>query len=133
MGTKTSAEIGRDRYLTTLNAGKHAFYGDEPESEGGTDLAPNPYELVLAGLGACTCATLRMYADRKGMALDRLHVDLVMEIDRSGAEQIAKISRTLKFEGSLSDEERSALLRIAEKCPVHKLLTGKVEIETGLV
>jgi putative redox protein len=133
MSTTLTAEIGRDRYKTQLQVPNHTWVGDEPESEGGTDFGPNPYEFVLAALATCTCATLRMYADRKGMGLDKVIVTLSMDVEKTGATQVTRITRHLAFEGVINDAERESLLRIAEKCPVHKMFQNEIQIETALV
>lgn len=114
--------------VTTYN---HRWLADEPESLGGADEGPAPMEMVLAGLGACTSMTLRMYAARKEWPLEKVTVDLRHDKGSKGAESI---SRTIKLEGNLSDEQRQRLLEIANKCPVHKtLLNSELEIPTELL
>ena len=131
--TTLRATIGRDHYQTQLDNGRHRFLGDEPAESGGTDSGPTPYELVLAGLATCTAATLRMYADRKGWDLDKIDLELTLEIEKNGNEQVTHIRRNLTFHGNLSAEERARLLDVAGKCPVHRLLTNTIKIETALV
>ena len=123
-----SVQIGKDKYHTKIAAGAHQMTADEPKSVGGQDLGPGPYEFVLSGLGACTVMTLRMYADRKKWPLDKvtLHLEMKKETDAT------MITRHLLVEGDLDDEQRSRLVEIADKCPVHKTLEGDIKIQTVL-
>jgi len=116
----------------------HVLIADEPAEVGGEDTGPGPYDILLAGLGACTNMTLRMYASHKGIPLDRVTVRL--KHDRVHAEdceacetkagKIDRITRHLTFEGDLTDEHRARLEQIANKCPVHKTLHSEVIDET---
>lgn len=126
------------RFLQEIAAGEHELLADEPKSVGGDDRGPTPYDLLLAGLGACTSMTLGMYARRKKWALDRVTVELAHE--RIHAEDCAeceategrveRIVRRLEVEGDLDDEQRARLLEIADRCPVHRTLEGKPTIVT---
>ena len=128
--TKVKARIGRDRYQTVIQTDKHELIGDEPIENNGTDLGPDPYEFILAGLATCTAATLRMYADRKGWDLEQLEIELSLQVEREGTKQTTNILRELNFIGSLDESQKAALLNIAEKCPVHKILTNPIVITT---
>jgi putative redox protein len=101
---------------------------DEPIEVGGDNSGPTPVEFVLAGLGACKTMTVKMYAERKGWALT--HVST--EIDYQKGEQLPQILVHLELEGDLTAEQCQRLLEIADKCPVHKLLTTDVRIQTLL-
>jgi len=104
------------------------FVADEPLDNGGEDIGPAPHEILLASLGACTGMTLRLYAKRKGWALEGVQVSL-------WGEKVAgelRIRRRIALSGALSDEERARLIEIAQKCPVHKTLTGTISIATEL-
>jgi putative redox protein len=123
-----SVQIGKDKYHTKIATGVHNMVADEPISLGGGDLGPGPYEYLLSSLGACTVMTLRMYADRKKWPLETatLHLEMSKQSDAT------LITRHLIVEGDLDDEQRSRLVEIADKCPVHKTLEGEIKIETVL-
>jgi putative redox protein len=131
MPTSVTAKIGRDRYQVTLTAGNNTLIADEPLSNGGQDKGFAPTELLVASLGACTSVTLRMYADRKQMNLDGLEVSL--QLDKDDENNITHIRRDITLTGNLTDEEKQKLLTIANKCPVHKILTSNINIETKVV
>ncbi len=134
-------ERGGARFAQEIAAGSHRFAADEPADYGGDDSGPTPYDLLLAGLGACTTMTVRMYAERKGWPLDRAEVRLSHEKiharDCADCEtregRIDRIDRRLKLEGPLDAAQREKLLEIADKCPVHRTLTGEIKINTELV
>ncbi len=128
------------RFTRHVIADSHHWLADEPTGMGGDNLGPDPYEHLLAALGACTSMTIRMYANRKNMALENVSIELSHSRkhadDCNNCEnQAAKIDvfeRRIKLEGDLSDEERTKLLLIADKCPVHKTLMGTIDIRTHL-
>ena len=105
---------------------------DEPVSAGGGDAGPAPFEFVMAGLGACTAMTLRMYAERKGLALT--HVSIALSHEKVEIDGISRdrIERTISLEGDLSAEQRQRLLEIANKCPTHRALSQALVIESAL-
>jgi len=133
-------ESGEGRFTQAIVAGPHLLRADEPEQAGGLGSGPTPYDLLLAGLGACTSMTLRMYAERKGLALERIAVrlrhDKIHADDCADCEtrvgQVDRIEREVLLAGNLSDAERQRLLEIADKCPVHRTLTQEVKIRTRL-
>jgi uncharacterized OsmC-like protein/alpha-beta hydrolase superfamily lysophospholipase len=121
-------------------AGRHQLIADEPVGMGGTDLGPSPYQLLAAGLGACTTMTIRLYARRKGIPLghvscdvshDRCHTEDCEDCDK-GAAKVDVFRRVIRLEGELTADQRAALLAIADKCPVHKTLHGQAIIRTEL-
>ena len=126
-----NAKIGRDHYKVVLSAGKNTIIGDEPIDKGGGDEGMNPYEILASALGACTCATVRMYADRKEWRLEGINVTLTLT--RDDEKNATNITRDIEFVGALSPEERERLLAIANKCPVHKILTNPINIQTTVI
>ncbi|RAJ99066.1 OsmC family protein [Aliidiomarina maris] len=96
-------------------------------------MGPAPFEMVLAGLGACTTMTPRMYANHKGWPLSKVSVDLQHIAKGASDGKSDKFVRRITLAGELSDEQRERLLEIANKCPVHKALTGNLEIESELL
>lgn len=131
-GTVVVAENGKGRYQQAVAAGQHQLLADEPESLGGADSGPAPFDLVMSGLGACTSITLRMYAERKGLALERVSVALSHDkVDIDGTSR-DRISRQITLEGDLNDEQRRRLLEIANKCPVHRLLSQSLVLDCSL-
>jgi putative redox protein len=131
MATTANAYIGRDHYKVTITAGKNVVIADEGVDSGGKDDGFNPYELFIASLGACTCATLRMYADKKEIDLEEVKINLSLERDEE--KNITNITREIKFIGNLTDEERAKLLSIADKCPIHKVMSNPIAINTVMV
>lgn len=129
---------GSTGYAMDITAGIHHLSADEPAAVGGTDTGPNPYDLLLSSLGACTTITLRMYADRKQWPLQgvraRLSHKKVHAKDCEDCESttgyVDRIDRALTFEGPLDDTQRRRLLEIAAKCPVHKTLHSEVVVDT---
>ncbi len=111
-----------------IHIGPHALVADEPVEKGGGDAGPEPHELILAALGACTSMTLRMYARHKEWPLTAVHVQLSQEA--VGGEH--RIVRHITLEGPLDATQRGRLLEIANKCPVHRTLTGKIVIRSDL-
>lgn len=135
------AEAGTGKYEQTISAGRHRLRADEPVAAGGTDNGPSPYDLLLAGLGACTSMTIRMYAAQKQWPLAGVTVKLthakVHADDCAHCEtktgQIDRIEREITVEGELDAAQRERLLEIANKCPVHRTLSSEVWIPTHLV
>jgi putative redox protein len=112
----------------SLANGRHSWAADEPIADGGTDTGPSPTELLEASLAACTAATLRMYADRKQWPLATAKVTVHAELQAG----VTHLYRTLTFGGELTHEQRERLLQIARQCPVSKMLTGEIRIESDL-
>ena len=112
-----------------MRVGGAQFLADEPEEAGGLGSGPTPYDLLSAGLGACTAMTLRMYADRKGWPLERTRVTVghARAADRTPRDVF---SRQVAMTGALDPNQRARLMEIAGRCPVHRTLTEGAAIET---
>lgn len=129
------------RLRTDIMANGFPIVADEPESVGGTNLGPTPYDLLTASLGACTSMTLRMYADRKEWPLEAVTVDLKYrkvhardcELCETDEGKIDHIEREISLEGELDDDQKKRLLEIADRCPVHRTLHSEIHVETRLV
>ncbi|GAB7545009.1 bifunctional alpha/beta hydrolase/OsmC family protein [Cupriavidus sp. 8B] len=128
------------KYQQRITAGPHHLLADEPVSFGGLNGGPAPYDLLLAALGACTAMTMRMYAERKGWPLE--HVAVTLRHEKIHATDCAEcsttegkidwIEREITMRGPLDDAQRTALLEIADKCPVHRTLHSEVVVRTHL-
>jgi len=121
-----------------LSNGRHEWLGDEPVSSGGTDTGPDPYELLLGSLAACTCVTLSWYCKNKGWPLEsvsasydfsRIHAEDCQECDIPDRGFIEQITSNVHIEGDFDDSQRKRLAQIAQRCPVHKTLAHGVEFE----
>ncbi len=128
------------RYTQKITSGSHSLIADEPVSLGGNDTGPGPYEYLLMGLGACTSMTIRMYAERKQLPLERvrvrlhhrkIHVEDCKDCESSKG-KVDEIMREIVLEGDLTDEQRQRLMEIADLCPVHKTLSSEIKIRTTL-
>ena len=133
-------ETGPGRLAETISVRRHILPADEPIEQGGTDTGPNPYDLLCAALGTCTAMTLRLYADQKQWPLERvsvrlrhakIHVKDCAECEtREG--RIDQIERHITLEGPLDATQRTRLMEIADKCPVHRTLHSEIRIRTAL-
>jgi uncharacterized OsmC-like protein len=132
----TVAYVPGTAYQTRIDNGDLAFIGDEPVSSGGDGLGPSPYELLLAALGHCTVLTILLYARRKGWQVSEViirasHERLIAE-EESGGEvvrrKVERIVQEIALVGELDEAQRTRLMEIAGKCPVHRTMTGDLEI-----
>ncbi|WP_065187730.1 bifunctional alpha/beta hydrolase/OsmC family protein [Shewanella woodyi] len=128
------------KFTQTIISDSHVWLADEPLKVGGKNLGPDPYEHLLAALGACTSMTMRMYADRKKWPLEDIKIDLShsrtyikdCEDCETGNTQLDTLSREIELVGALTEDQRQSLLTISEKCPVHKTLHSKLKVTTEL-
>ncbi|NAS32857.1 alpha/beta fold hydrolase [Flavobacteriaceae bacterium R38] len=130
-----------DGFTTKMKIGDHFFIADEPESVGGNNFGPNPYEFVSAGLAACTAMTIKMYTSFKKWDLQ--HVEVHTSYGKKYAEdcqncesnnaKIDTFTREIKITGDLDEKQRGRIINIANKCPVHKTLHNEVHVETKLI
>ncbi len=129
---KIASSIKKELYKVEIKSPSgNIVIADEPIDKGGKDLGFSPKELLASGLAACTSATVKMYADRKGWDLEE--VKLEIELERDENENKTVISRKLILLGNLDETQRSRLLTVANSCPVHKILSNPIEINTQLV
>lgn len=142
-GEQVVAHLDLSNHFTTqINTKKHSLIADEPKSVGGDDYGPSPYELLNAGLGACTAMTLKLYAERKKWDLKEVYVYLSHEkkhledsqtTEKGSGAKIDHIRKKLELIGDLTEEQRMKLKEISSKCPVHRTLENTTIIETELV
>src|SRR5262249_9973042 len=125
-GVPHASVVGRAGYTQDITIRQHRVAADETKAAGGADAGPTPFELLLAGLGACTSITLRMYAERKGWQLGEVSVDLRLFKDGDAT----RIERDVRLSAPLSDEQRARLAEIAEKTPVTKTVKQGAAIAT---
>lgn len=134
--------VERDhKFALDVFSDSHHWLADEPTALGGNNTGPDPYEQLLAALGTCSAMTVRMYADRKKWPLDdvvitlrhgREHLSDCLDCEDAG-KQLDVLERDIEFVGDLTEEQRARLLQIADKCPVHKTLTGQLAIRSNLI
>lgn len=125
-----TANIEKELYKIEIKTPTgNVIYADEPLEKGGQDKGFSPRELLASSLAACTCATVRMYADRKTWELDKVNINI--ELTEENGE--TKFTRKLELTGKLDESQRARLLTVANACPIHKILTGTIAIETILI
>jgi uncharacterized OsmC-like protein len=131
-------ETRNSKFQQTVSVGPHRLLADEPVAAGGGDSGPGPYDFLLAALGACKSMTMRLYADRKSLPLERatvtLHHSKIHAQDCAECEtregMLDQIDVAIGLEGALDAEQRKRILEIADKCPVHRTLTSEIRIVT---
>ncbi|HEV3239063.1 MAG TPA: OsmC family protein [Casimicrobiaceae bacterium] len=124
-----TAKASRGAIAHELSIGAHVLLCDEPPASGGDDLGPNPHELLDAALASCTALTLMLYARRKGWPLQGVEA----EVSHDQADGVYRMRRDIRLIGGLAADERARLLEIANKCPVHRTLSGRFEITSALI
>ncbi|QDA59525.1 OsmC family protein [Hymenobacter jejuensis] len=127
-----TAHSGAEHFRTEISSDSgHQLLADEPTDNGGQNAGMAPAELLASSLGACTCITVRMYAARKQWPLRG--IDTTVSFERNAQHVVTHLTRHLRLDGDLSEEQRQRLLQVANACPVHKALTASVAIDTELV
>ena len=127
---------GAAKYLQEISAGPHKLQADEPDNVGGNDAAPNPYELLLGALGACTAITVQMFADRRQWPLEKVHVQLshgkshAQDCANATGAKLDRVELAIELQGDLTEEQRRKLMEVAEHCPLHRTLVAGIEIQT---
>ncbi|MGI9325381.1 MAG: bifunctional alpha/beta hydrolase/OsmC family protein [Pseudomonadales bacterium] len=140
-GGLVRVEEANNKFLRQITTDDHAWVADEPINVGGDNLGPDPYEHLLAALGACTSMTIRMYANRKGLNLEDVEIELAhsreyikdCEDCEQGDRRIDVLTRSIRFTGELTAEQTQRLLEIADRCPVHRTLEGELQITTQAI
>lgn len=135
-----SVTIGQNGFTSDIKTNDHHFKADEPAEFGGNNEGPSPYDLLLSSLGACTAMTLKMYASRKEWPLEKVVVELSHSKDyhedcvscEKTSSKVDIIQRRIQIEGDLDEKQLERLMKIADKCPVHKTLTSETIIKTSL-
>jgi putative redox protein len=128
---KVSSSIKNEPYKIEIKSPTgNVVIADEPIDKGGKDLGFSPKELLASALAACTSATVRMYAERKQWPLDEVKIDIDLERDEVANKTM--INRKIQFIGNLDDQQQKRLLAVANACPVHKILTNPIEINTSM-
>lgn len=120
---------GAGKMRQEISMGRHRVTADVPEADGGEDAGPTPHDLLAGALGACTALTLKIYSARKQWPLQDAEVTVSVE----KTPELSRMTRDIKLVGALDEEQKARLLKVAEACPVHKTLSGKIEIVSKLV
>jgi putative redox protein len=126
------SENGDGPFGQNVTIGRHRLVADEPREAGGLDSGPDPFAYVLAGLGACTAMTLRLYANRKGWDLGPIAVDLVHHREFDDGAEIHVIDRTVRIAGDVDADRRRRLNDIADRCPVGRMIAAGARITTTI-
>lgn len=125
---KVSAKIGKEKFRTVIDTDNHRFVTDEPLILGGKDLGPDPGELISSSLAACSAATMKMYAERKGWELESATVEV--HFIKNEVTNTTEFSKKISLTGNLDEKQKEKLYEIAAKCPIHRLLTNPIEINS---
>ena len=124
-----TAIIGTEEYQTELQVGTHTLIADEPKSSGGKDKGPQPGDFFRMSLASCTAITLRMYANRKKIDVQQIRVS----VSNGPTTDKTILQTNIEITGNITEEQRARMMQIAKLCPVHKMLTHPIEIETALL
>lgn len=132
MPTVVAVRAGAPYAVKVMDDLGNQWLADEPAENGGGNAGPSPSRLLLSSLGACTVITLQMYATRKKWSLSGIEVELRLDPSGKAADGTTELTRHIKLHGDLNDEQRERLLHVANACPMHKVLTGRIRIDTAL-
>ncbi|UQB70008.1 OsmC family protein [Epilithonimonas zeae] len=131
MGVKVKASLGTEKYYTEVIAGENTLITDEPVDKGGGNKGFNPFEILATSLASCTAATLRMYIDRKGWEIPMINVEV--DLENYPQTKTAQFCRIIDFGNTeISEDIKDKLFKIADACPIHKILTNDIEILTKI-
>jgi putative redox protein len=133
MDQEVKISLSGHPYQVSIDARDHRWLADEPEEAGGGDTGPQPGELLLSSLGACTAVTVKMYANRKKWPLDNVEVELRFNSEAKPDPLTTVIDMEVHFTGNLTEEQLARLLQIAHSCPVHKILNNPIIVNTKAV
>lgn len=131
MTANVKATLGKTNFYTEIIAGENTLITDEPVSLGGKNKGFNPLEVLASSLASCTAATLKMYIDRKGWEI--MNIEVEVNVTNDASEKKCLFTRKIHFNGNLDQSQIMRLQKIAESCPIHKLLTHEIEIQTEMV
>lgn len=126
---KVQSHFGAGPLQQKISVGELSLLADAELSCGGTDTGPSPHEYLAAALASCTSMTLKMYSERKAWSLK----DVIVTVDITCENQIEYFSRNIELLGEINEEQKERLLDIANKCPIHQSLSGKIQVKTQLV
>lgn len=126
-------KIGKEKYTTEINIQEHTLIADEPIDLGGLNQGPKPTDFLLSALGSCKAITMRMYADMKKWSLEEIEIQMAMESNMNSKEFSTNIRVQIKLIGDLDQQQRERILKVADKCPVHKILSNPITILTNLI
>jgi len=130
MSVTVKAILGKEKYYTEVTAGENKIITDEPLEKVGQNKGFNPLEILATSLASCTAATLRMYIDRKGWEVPKINVEV--ELENNPQSNNAVFTRKISYDSAvLNEDQLKRLLAVAEACPVHKILHGNIEVNTG--
>ncbi|PZU82803.1 MAG: osmotically inducible protein OsmC [Chryseobacterium sp.] len=131
MGVTVKASLGTEKYYTEVIAGENTLITDEPVDKGGGNKGFNPFEILATSLASCTAATLRMYIDRKGWEIPMINVEV--DLENYPQTKTAQFCRIIDFGNTeISEDIKDKLFKIADACPIHKILTNDIEILTKI-
>lgn len=133
MESNVIVKIGKEKYTTEVSIQEHQLIADEPIELGGLNQGPKPTDYLLSALGSCKAITMRMYADMKKWPLEQVEIHMNMESITNGGEYLTNIQVNIKLTGELDEQQRERILKVADKCPVHKILSNPINILTKII